>query len=698
MDTIDSVYSLCGMCGSRCPIEVRRLDGTPTWINGNPHTSTKRAICPRGAAGIALLQDDTRPHMPLIRVGARGAGQWRECGWDEALDYVAERLQDITSRFGAPSILWSERSGPNTEVHKAFMHALGSPNYCTHDITCSHNTNQAAFSVTGYSRKDIVYDYAHCRHLVLQSRNVFEALSVGEANAVLNAMEAGCTVTSIEVRASVTACKADKFLMIRPGTDYALNLAVIHTLLTEQLFDAAYAQQHIDGLDALITFIQPYTPAWAAAECGLEASTITSLARTLAAAAPAVIWHPGWMSARYTQSFVTCRSAYIINALLGSIGRKGGLVPASGPKDVGRTACTPLTSLYPAPKAQRADGLGWQNTHLSPQATLLHKALEAIETAQPYPIRAYIACSHDPLSSLPDPEALKQRLAALELLVSITYSWSDTAWHADVVLPMSSFLERSSPLITSKGLKPQLRMRKAACPPVHDSRADWEIISGLSQRLGFEKLCFNSIEELWNIQLAGTGISIEDFAAKGFVTLCDSARYPELTTFPTPTGKLEMRATGWAQAGLDTLAPYVSPASPPEGALRLIVGRVALHTQAHTQNNALLAAEMPENIAWIHTSKAQEWGIGQGELISIVSATGQSGRVRAFCTEGIHPEALFMVHGFGHRLPTEMRAFGRGLADHEFMPKGLDKQDMLGGALALQEHFVKVRKIQRDML
>lgn len=645
---------------------------------------------------MALWQDFERPQMPLLRTGPRGAGSWQECTWDEALDYVAERLRDIVQQHGASSVLWSERPGPCTDLNKAFLHALGTPNYCTHDVACSHNVHQAAFSVSGYDRTDFVYDYAHCRHVVFQGRNVFEALSVGEVNAVLDAIERGCTVTAIDVRATVTACKAHNFLMVRPGTDYALNLAIIHTLLHEQLFDATYARTYIDDLDTLQAFVQPYTAAWAAQECDLDAARITALARDIAAASPAVIWHPGWMRSRYYQSFMTCRSAYIINALLGSIGQKGGLVMASTPRSVGRQACNSFSSLYPPPEDPRADGVGCAYTHFSPRANLLHKTFKAMETALPYPLRAYIAFNHDPLTSLPDPEIQKQRFEALELLVSIGYSWSDTAWHADVVLPMSTYLERDSLLFTKNGLTPQIHMRKAACPPRYNTLADWEIMSRLSARMGFDKLSFTSITDIWQAQLQGTGISLNDFAATGFVPLTDSPHYPPLHGFPTPSGKLEMRSRSWTQAGVDSLAPYVPCAHPYGGKLRLVVGRVALHTQSHTQNNPLLAAEMPENVAWLHTSRAREWGIQQGELVHVTASNGNSGMVRVFCTDGIHPEALFLVHGFGHTLPMELQANGRGLADHTLMAHGLMKEDPLGHALALQEHFVSIHKIQRD--
>ena len=89
------VYSLCGMCNTRCPVEIHCENGVPRWICGNSHSASGAALCPRGAASLALYADDERPQGPLIRAGERGAGLWRSVSWDEALDYVAERLKTI---------------------------------------------------------------------------------------------------------------------------------------------------------------------------------------------------------------------------------------------------------------------------------------------------------------------------------------------------------------------------------------------------------------------------------------------------------------------------------------------------------------------------------------------------------------------------------------------------------------------------
>lgn len=106
------VYSLCGMCNTRCPVEIHCENGVPRWICGNSHSASGAALCPRGAASLALYADDERPQGPLIRAGERGAGLWRSVSWDEALDYVAERLKTIMATYGPRSVLWSERPGP----------------------------------------------------------------------------------------------------------------------------------------------------------------------------------------------------------------------------------------------------------------------------------------------------------------------------------------------------------------------------------------------------------------------------------------------------------------------------------------------------------------------------------------------------------------------------------------------------------
>ena len=439
--------------------------------------------------------------------------------------------------------------------------------------------------------------------------------------------------------------------------------------------------------------MEPYSPEWAARECGVEAKAISQLAQDLAKAAPHVLWHPGWMVARYKDSFYVCRTAYIINALLGSIGAKGGLPLVSLPEDVGYKSLKELMDLYPKPKEKRADGVGWKLTAHEAGPGLLHKAFEAIDTADPYPVTAYIAHRHDPLTAMPDPQAIKRIWEKLELLVSVTFSWSQTAWNSDVVLPLSPYLSRESIIAQKDGLKPQFFYRQRALVPRYETKADWEIFCGLAARLGRDKYAFTSIEDIWAYQLDGTGVTMEDLDKKGFVSLCDQPRYlgVEELSFPTPSGKLEMISSKWEEAGYDSLAPYQSPPKPGPGQFRIAFGRVGTHTQGHTVNNTLLAEQFPENVIWLNSARAKEMGIQDGDTVE-VSSNGHSGRIKAFVTEFIHPEAAFMVHGFGHTLPMESRAKGRGLADNEFMPGGLSVESAPGGGLAMQEFFITVTK------
>lgn len=689
------VYSICGMCTVRCPIQVEVTGDRATAIQGNPRAAgIEGSLCARGGAGLALLEDNERPQTPLIRTGARGEGKWRRATWEEALDYTAARLKEVMEKYGGKSVLFSDRGGPFRDLHQALVRGLGSPNYSNHDSACARNVQHAALSVFGFGRKDVVYDYKNARHVVLQTRNIFEAINVKEVNDLMAGLNAGCKLTVIDIRSSLSAAKADRFLLIRPGTDYALNLAVIHELLAHRLYDQEFARQWIKDLDQLEAFVQPYTPDWAAAETGLDAAAIREFARDLAQAKPAVIWHPGWMNARYRNSFYQSRTAYLINALLGSIGAKGGLPLANKPGDLGRKGLKKLADLFPKPKEQRADGVGWRYPHLDSGPGLLHLAFQALETEDPYPVKAYIAYRHDPLMAYPDPEALKKIFAKLDFLAAVTFSWSDTAWYADVVLPLSTYLERESILAGKNGLKPYFFLRQRAVNPYHDTKADWEIICGLARRLGLDPLAFDKIEDIWEYQLQGTGVTMADFAATGMVSLTDKPKYRsrDELSFKTPSGKIEIINDRWETAGVPSLLPYESPAMPGPGQFRLTFGRCAVHTQGHTVNNPLLAEQMPENVLWINQEKASALKIADGEVVEVRS-NGHRGRIKAKVTALIHPDAVFMVHGFGHLLPVESRARGKGVSDSALMPGGLDLWDKAGGGMALQEHFVTVSKV-----
>lgn len=689
------VYSICGMCTVRCPIEVEVERGVCTFLQGNPFASgIEGALCARGAAGKALIQDNERPQYPMIRTGERGEGKWRRASWDEAFAYVAERLKGIMEEHGGRSILFSDRGGPFRDLHQAFVRALESPNYANHDGSCARNVQHAALSVFGLGRKDFVYDLKNARHVVLQTRNLFEAINVKEVNDLTAAMAKGCKLTVIDVRATVSSNRADTFFLVRPGSDHAFNLAVIHVLLKENLYDEAYARAHIKDLEALRAFVQPYNPGWAEKETGIAAPRLLDFVHQLTQAKPAVLWHPGWMTARYRDSFHVCRSIYIINALLGSIGAKGGLPLAAKPGDVGRKGLKKLADLFPKPKENRVDGVGWRYKRFDPGPGLLHLAFKAIETGDPYPIKAYIAYRHDPLMGFPDPDNLRRILRKLSLLVSVTFSWSDTAWFSDCVLPLSPYLERESILATKNGLRPYFFLRQRALEPRFDTKPEWEIFSGLARHMGKTALAFASIEDIWAYQLQGTGVGIEDFAATGMVPLTDKAQYrpPEDIVFNTPSGKIEILSERLESEGIPSLKPYASPAHPPAGMFRLTFGRCPVHTQGHTVNNPLLFEQARENVLWLNRAQGEVLGLEDREEVEISRGETRA-RVRVKLTDFIHPEAVFLLHGFGHELPVESRAFGRGIADNRFMHGGMELWDEAGGALAMQEHFVAVRKV-----
>jgi thiosulfate reductase/polysulfide reductase chain A len=690
------VFNICGMCTVRCSIKVDVEDGVVKWIEGSPSDPGMAGrLCAKGSAGIAMLYDYERPQHPLIREGKRGEGKWRKATWDEALDYIADKLKAIIEVHGPRAVALSDRGGPFRELHRSFLRALGSPNYMNHDATCARNTQHAAISLFGGGRKTFNYDYGKCKHLVLYGRNVLESMRVKNANTIMDLLERGGKITYIDVRAAGTAMKATRFWMIRPGTDYALNLGIIHTVLKERLYDKKFVDKWVTGLKELEDFVKPYTAEWAAEETGIPAEEIIDFTREVAEAAPAVIFHPGWLTARYKDSFYASRSAYILNVLFGSLETPGGLFFQKGPGDAGHKGLNSLMDTIPKPEEKRVDGCGWKYKQFEAGPGLMQLFYKALLEEDPYPVKGYLVFRHDPLLSLPDPEAQKKALDKLDLLVAIEANYSETAWYADVLLPSATYLEKSSVLCTGKGLKPSFRMREKAIDPHTNAKADWWIFKQLAERLGAgEYFKFDDVEDFWKFQLEGTGVTVEDIKKKGSFSLAEKPiwwdRMNDLK-FKTPSKKIELVSSHLTDCGLESFKPYERPEKPAEGTFRLAFGRSPVHTHGRTMNNPYLHEIMPENTLWINTGEADKLGIKDKDLVKVTSADGShTGNIQAMVTDWIHPETVFMVHGFGRKIPWQTRGYNRGLGDYRFETGLLDVYDEAGGGIALLECVVSV--------
>ncbi len=188
-------------------------------------------------------------------------------------------------------------------------------------------------------------------------------------------------------------------------------------------------------------------------------------------------------------------------------------------------------------------------------------------------------------------------------------------------------------------------------------------------------------------------MAIEDFGAKGSVSF---AKDPILMQrddikFITASGKIELVSEKMAKAGFPSFAAYVSPKKPEEGSFRLTFGRTAVHAHAQSQNNIYLNEIIGENTIWINAAEAAKLGIRDGDLVD-VGVEDYTGTIRAKVTPFIHPEAVFMLHGFGNEVPLKTRSFKKGLRDNRLQKGLLETVDPVGGGVAYMEAMVSVKK------
>ena len=181
-----------------------------------------------------------------------------------------------------------------------------------------------------------------------------------------------------------------------------------------------------------------------------------------------------------------------------------------------------------------------------------------------------------------------------------------------------------------------------------------------------------------------------------FVNVCGKSTNSillEVSFINCDSKKIEFVSSRLAKSNIESFKPYERPKQPADGYYRLAFGRSPVHTHGRTQNNPVLSEIMPENQLWINATEAAKLGIANGDRVQVTSSDGShSGTIHAFVTEFIHPESVFMVHGFGRKVPWQTRGYNKGLGDYRFETGLLDVYDPVGGANALMECFVKVEQ------
>jgi thiosulfate reductase / polysulfide reductase chain A len=321
-------YNYCDMCPWRCGVIVKTVNGKVQKIDGNPKDPKSRgALCARGQAGVSFLYDPDRLKQPLMRNGERGSGAMRNATWTEALDYAAAQLNKIKDTYGPESVAFFGHTSGDFWFTDYLSQAFGSPNAAKPNMSlCTSPREEASLITYGFgigNHEPVDWEQARC--LVLIGTHIGEDARNTMMQDFANARARGAKVVVVDPRYSSAAMKADYWLPIKPGTDTALLLAWMNVLITEGLYDKAYVDKWTIGFAELAAHVKAFTPEWAAPITDLDAGLIRAAAREMGRNLPQSVIVPGRHVTWYGNDTERMRAVYIINALLGAVGRPGGL-------------------------------------------------------------------------------------------------------------------------------------------------------------------------------------------------------------------------------------------------------------------------------------------------------------------------------------------------------------------------------------
>lgn len=694
---------MCGLsetyCGTLCTVE----DGKFVHVEGNPLAGNNsghggRTLCAKGNSAPQLVYDPSRILYPMRLVGEKGSGKFERIAWDEALDTIAENLKKYKEEYGPETffILSGQSAECVDTLGMRLLNLYGSPNWCHNGICWDQRETTKACTIGKASTFPGQIDKT--KLLVTWGTNK-ENTGVNQTRGKnydrLRAAERGMVTIDIRPMYEPMTAHSDVWVPVRPGTDGALALAILHIIIGEDLYDHDFTANWCNGFDKLVEHVKQFTPEWASDITGIPLEQIYQIARMMGTVKPMALMDGNGFGDQTNDGTWTAVSIFLIQAITGNLDIPGG-------NGAGLNSPDPMFKLSDMdwffPTLHKFDKLeeteedkknGWEpgtSKLLAPEfprwaygkftyslASCNPRVLEALESQKPYKPRVIFSHATNSLSCLRQPKHVKELLKLCDFHFTIDTHWNPTCDYCDIVLPACTQYEASDQVHMNNQMDSTfISVNHKLVEPLGESMSDYKFYAELAKRMGYEKDWWDGDNDgMLNQLLEGSGFSLEDLRAadegisverpldQRSVPEPEYRRYEELfSTLPNNKVQCYHEVFGGKPDNTDvgTLGYLPEYVGPPENLSNkelaseypLVFSDVHGHrlAQHSHRNNLPWCREIMSN-PWckINPDTAKGYGIENGDWMKIESPHGWC-LLTAEYFAGIAPDVLMARRGW----------------------------------------------------
>jgi anaerobic selenocysteine-containing dehydrogenase len=624
-------------------------NGRISSVEGDPdHPMNKGYLCPKAGGIKPLIESEERLRFPLKKSKAG----WTRLSWDEALDFAAERLTKIRERNGAESLVRYCGAPVTYEARDGFvqfMGVYGSPNFTGASNLCHVPRHLAFVSALGGKPEP---DYENTQLILIWGSNPVNSnrfsgyASYNGFNKIIDrAKKRGAKIVVIDPIRSETASLADLWIHPNIATDSALGLAMLHTIVHEELYDREFVDQWVVGFDKIREHVKTMPPEQAEEITSVPADQIKELARLYAKTEAALI-HEGNGLDMHTNGVDMVRVICLLMALTGNIDRPGANVFFS------------IVPQRPLPTVKIGKKwLGFEEFPLFPQSSFPAIKEALLNQAKDCP-KAMIVHHSNPVLVQANQERTKKALQNLEFLMVFDIFPTATTEIADLVLPSATDFERVDYRAYSSSQGGYLALRDKLVEPAGQSRSVFEVEYELAKKMGMEAgYPFRNTEEWINFVLEPSHVTLDDLRKNQIVYVSPPVVYEKYKTegFGTPSQKVECYSERFKQFNYSPLPHFeypkeshrTNPEWSTEYPLRGTTRRPGEFVHTRFRNLHPMEKLYPVPLAFIHPIDADDRQIGEGDVVEIKSPRGMI-RVEAKISENVGPGLVAIDFGWGN--------------------------------------------------